>query len=133
MTAQHDKQLEARIQAAAEGVGIPSDLPAAEVEAYRRMYRAIRQTPLPALAPDFACRLEQLTRDLPEQAAVEIWILRGLGALLLVAMASLAPALLQVVAAAAAKATLLPWPLLLGSCAALFFAGAVDRIALVRR
>src|SRR5690606_23409719 len=73
-----DEQLDARIQQAAEDTAPSTDLPADELAAYRRLYRGLRALPLPALPAGFARRMTRLVEDLPEQAAVEIWLLRGL-------------------------------------------------------
>lgn len=133
MSRQIDEQLDQRIQLAAEGRDESAALPAEEVAAYQHLYRALRALPTPSLPAGFAQRMERLTRDLPEQAAVEIWLLRGLLALSLVATLGLGVAMLPALTLLAGKLDVLPWPLLLGCGAALLAAGLVDRVAMARR
>ena len=128
-----DEQLDARIQQAAEDTAPSTDLPADELAAYRRLYRGLRALPLPALPAGFARRMTRLVEDLPEQAAVEIWLLRGLLGLAGLATLGLALSMLPALSVLVGKLDGLPWPFLTGCAAALLCAGMIDRIAMARR
>lgn len=49
----------------------------ADTDAYRLVYRTVREAPLPEPPHDFAARMESITRDVEEQAAAEKWIVRA--------------------------------------------------------
>ena len=70
-------RLEVRLQQAAEREGDTAGLPPDAVQAYRRVYRAVREAPLPEPPPGFATGLEALTRDHDEQAGVETGFMRA--------------------------------------------------------
>lgn len=129
MQASPPPDIESRIQAAAEQDEAVPGLPPRDVQAYRQVYRAIREAPMPALAPDFARTMERLTRDHEEQAAPEIWITRGMLFVALAGLAASIPALGDAAAAFARAADSLPWSIALAAGLALAFAAMVDRVA----
>lgn len=122
-------EIESRIQAAAEQVEDMPGLPPQDVEAYRQVYRAIRAAPMPAIAPDFAQGMEQLTRDHEEQAGPEIWIMRGIMFVVLAGIVASLPALGSVASAIARSAESLPWSTALAALLALAVAAMIDRAA----
>lgn len=125
----HPSDIESRLQAAAEQVEAVPGLPPQDVEAYRQVYRAIRAAPMPAIAPDFARGMEQLTRDHEEQATPEIWIARVMTFVVLAGIAASIPALGGVAAAFARTGQALPWSTALAAGLALAVAAMVDRAA----
>jgi hypothetical protein len=98
------------------------------VEAYRQVYRAIGAAPMPAIAPDFARGMEQLTRDHEEQATPEIWIARIMIFAVLAGIAASIPALVGVDVAFARTAESLPWSTALAAGLALAVAAMVDQV-----
>ncbi len=132
MIPNRNNDVEERMQSAAECADLPDGLPVADVAAYRMVYRAIRDAQLPLPPHSFASRMESLTRDHPEQAAVEIWTLRLFAVLLGAAAVGLAPTLAKLAFTVAGSSPGLPWPLLLAGAAALAVAAGVDWIARAR-
>ncbi|GAB2666232.1 hypothetical protein [Arenimonas aestuarii] len=124
-------RLEVRLQQAAEQEGDTPGLPPDAVQAYRRVYRAVREAPMPAAPEGFAARLEALTRDYDEQAGLETGFVR--------AAALLAPVVLGVAAAPMAallpsalveRLGPLPWTLVAAIATAGAVAWAIDRLCL---
>ncbi|MDH5821466.1 hypothetical protein QFW77_00455 [Luteimonas sp. RD2P54] len=123
----------ARLQAAAEREPATDqaglDLEGMEIEAYRRLYRGLREVPLPEPPESFAADMARLVADHEERAGLEIWALRATVAVAAAGVAALAPALAPAVSAFADAAGALPWPLLLAALAAALAGGTLDRAA----
>lgn len=125
----NEDRLEARLQQAAESPGPSPGLPVAAVDAYRRVYRAVREAPLPEPPADFAARLERLTRDHDEQAGVEIGFVRAaaLAAPVLLGAAAV-PVAALLPAAVLGNLAALPWTQFAAVATAVAVAWAVDRL-----
>ncbi|NZA28014.1 hypothetical protein H0E84_16675 [Luteimonas sp. SJ-92] len=124
-------ELEARLQAAAErasatGRTVP-DLRQEDVDAYRRLYRAVHDLPLPEPPASFAAEMARIVEDHEEQAGAEIWTLRITAAAAALCLVSLTPVLATAAGAFTEAAGGLPWPLMLAALAAALVAGTLDR------
>ena len=86
----------------------------AAIDQYRYVYATLRSASLPQPAPSFAREMEQLTRDHPEKAKMEIWIMGWLLALSCCAMALVFSSVWDAAAPRLLVDQLrpLPWPLL---------------------
>ena len=129
----HPTNIESRIQAAAERAEPLPGTPSEDVAAYREVYRAIREAPMPAIPADFASAMEQLTRDHEEQATPELWMTRGAFCAAIAGVAASMQALDAVAAAFARVAGAVPWSTVVVAALALAVAAMVDRVALQLR
>lgn len=122
-------RLEVRLQQAAEREGDTPGLPRDAVQAYRRVYQAVREAPMPAVPPDFAAGMEALTRDHDEQARVETGFVRAaaLAAPVLLGIAA-APVAAMLPSALVDRLGPLPWPLLAAVTTAAAVAWGIDRL-----
>lgn len=122
-------RLEVRLQQAAEREGDTAGLPPDAVQAYRHVYRAVREAPLPEPPPGFAAGLEALTRDHDEQAGVETGFVRAAALLAPVVVgAAAAPMAALLPSALLERLGPLPWALLAAIATAGAVAWGIDRL-----
>ncbi|GGA81389.1 hypothetical protein GCM10011521_19680 [Arenimonas soli] len=127
----HDdpNRLEMRLQQAAEHEGETPGLPPDAVQAYRRVYKAVREAPMPAATEGFATRLEALTRDHDEQAGVETGFVRAAAlAAPVVLGAAAAPVAALLPSALFDRLGPLPWTLVAAIATAAAVAWGIDRL-----
>jgi hypothetical protein len=99
------------------------------VDRYRFIYHAVRAAPLPEPPATFALQMERLTRDQPEQASPETWMLRSIaGAFALIVVAFGLPATAAMPPRWLEALAPLPWPLLLAIGSGLSMAWLADRM-----